>query len=189
MGREIDLVTALDVSGSVSDAEIAEFVGEVNALKGTLRARITLLACDQELSSEGPKVFEPWETLEPPTQGQRWRWHFVSPGLRMGEPSGPNAGPAAVFHGCPGPLPGCRTALPGAVAGQGPCTGAVGRENPVELIAVLAEPDLLRMNVLLTQPLQAVRINESRMCLEALTDQGEARVPLHPNTRPEYLPA
>ena len=53
---------------------------------------------------------------------------------------------------------------------------------------VLAEPDLLRMNVLLTQPLQAVRINESRMCLEALTEQGEARVELHPNTRPEtYL--
>ena len=53
---------------------------------------------------------------------------------------------------------------------------------------MLAEPDLLRMNVLLTQPLQAVRINESRMCLEALTEQGEARVALHPNTRPEaYL--
>ncbi len=67
-GREIDLIAALDVSGSVSDAEIAEFVGEVNAIKGTLRARITLLACDQELSSEGPKVFEPWETLEPPTK-------------------------------------------------------------------------------------------------------------------------
>lgn len=44
------------------------------------------------------------------------------------------------------------------------------------------------MNVLLTQPLQAVRVDESRMCLEALTEQGEARVPLHPNTRPEsYL--
>ena len=67
-GREIDLVTALDVSGSVSDTEIAEFVGEVNAIKGTLRARITLLACDQELSSDSPKVFEPWETLEPPTK-------------------------------------------------------------------------------------------------------------------------
>ena len=53
---------------------------------------------------------------------------------------------------------------------------------------MLAEPDLLRMNVLLTQPLQAVRIDESRMCLEALTEQGEARVSLHPNTRPEsYL--
>lgn len=53
---------------------------------------------------------------------------------------------------------------------------------------MLAEADLLRMNVLLTQPLQAVRIDESRMCLEALTDQGEARVALHPNTRPEsYL--
>ncbi len=56
------------------------------------------------------------------------------------------------------------------------------------MIAVLAEPDLLRMNVLLTQPLQAVRIDESRMRLEALTEQGEARVALHPNTRPEsYL--
>ena len=64
----------------------------------------------------------------------------------------------------------------------------MGRENSAELTAVLAEPDLLRMNVLLTQPLQAVRIDESRMCLEALTEQGEARVPLHPNTRPEsYL--
>ena len=53
---------------------------------------------------------------------------------------------------------------------------------------MLAEPDLLRVNVLLTQPLQAVRIDESRMCLEALTEQGEARVPLHPNARPEsYL--
>ncbi len=53
---------------------------------------------------------------------------------------------------------------------------------------MLAEADLLRMNVLLTQPLQAVRIDESRMRLEALTEQGEARVELHPNTRPEpYL--
>lgn len=53
---------------------------------------------------------------------------------------------------------------------------------------MLAEADLLRLNVLLTQPLQAVRIDESRMCLEALTDQGEARVTLHPNIRPEsYL--
>ena len=64
----------------------------------------------------------------------------------------------------------------------------MGREDSTELTTVLAEPDLLRMNVLLTQPLQAVRINESRMCLEALTEQGEARVELHPNTRPEtYL--
>ncbi len=67
-GREIDLVAALDVSGSISESEIAEFVGEVNAIKGTLRARITLLSCDQDLSPEAPKTFEPWETLEMPTR-------------------------------------------------------------------------------------------------------------------------
>ena len=67
-GREIDLVAALDVSGSVSDPEIAQFVSEVNVLKGALRARITLLACDAVLSEDSPKVFEPWEPLAPPGQ-------------------------------------------------------------------------------------------------------------------------
>ena len=67
-GNEINLVAALDVSGSISDTEIAEFVTEINALKGTLRARITLLACDQQLSPDTPKVFEAWERLEPPAQ-------------------------------------------------------------------------------------------------------------------------
>jgi len=50
---------------------------------------------------------------------------------------------------------------------------------------MLSEPDLLRLNVLMSQTLQAVRINESYMQLEALTEQGEARVPLHTNGRAE----
>ena len=65
-GREIDMVTALDVSGSVSEQEISEFLDEVNAIKGALRARITLLACDRELQGDGPQVFEPWEPLRMP---------------------------------------------------------------------------------------------------------------------------
>ena len=53
---------------------------------------------------------------------------------------------------------------------------------------MLAESDLLRLNVLLAQPVQAIRISESRMTLEALTDQGEARVELHPTlTADRYL--
>ncbi len=52
----------------------------------------------------------------------------------------------------------------------------------------LSPEDSFRLNVLLTQDLKAVRIDESGMKLFALTAQGEAAMPLHPNCRPEqYL--
>lgn len=54
----------------------------------------------------------------------------------------------------------------------------------------LSNEDKLRLNVMLAQPLQAVRINESRMEVEALTERGEARVTLNPNGNAErYLRA
>lgn len=49
----------------------------------------------------------------------------------------------------------------------------------------LSPEDSLRLNVLLTQGLQAVRIDESRMIVYALTERGEAKVPLNPNCRDE----
>jgi len=49
----------------------------------------------------------------------------------------------------------------------------------------LSPEDSLRLNVLLTQGLQAVRVDESRMIVYALTDRGEAQVPLNPNCRDE----
>ena len=52
----------------------------------------------------------------------------------------------------------------------------------------LSNEDNLRLNVLLAQELKAIRINESTMTVHALTDQGEAKVALNPNTRDEqYL--
>lgn len=64
----------------------------------------------------------------------------------------------------------------------------MGRAHPVELTSVLSESDLLRLNVLLTQSLHAVRIDESKLHLEALTERGEARVTLHPTERADaYL--
>jgi hypothetical protein len=52
----------------------------------------------------------------------------------------------------------------------------------------LASEDSLRLNVLLAQPLQAVRIDESRMVVYALSAQGEAKVPLNPNCKEQaYL--
>lgn len=52
----------------------------------------------------------------------------------------------------------------------------------------LASEDLFRLEILFTRPLQAVRIDESRLVLHALAEDGEAQIPLHPNDRPErYL--
>jgi len=52
----------------------------------------------------------------------------------------------------------------------------------------LSNEDKLRLNVLSAQPVKAIRINESRLLLTALTDKGEARINLCPNERHEaYL--
>ena len=64
--QQIELVVALDTSGSIDDADCAQFLGEIDALKGQLRARITLLACDAVLSDRGPWIFEPWDDFKLP---------------------------------------------------------------------------------------------------------------------------
>ena len=52
----------------------------------------------------------------------------------------------------------------------------------------LSSEDKLRLNVLLAQSVQAIRIDESRMELHALLEQGEAKVVLHANCKDEkYL--
>ncbi|MBT8121972.1 MAG: sulfur reduction protein DsrS [Gammaproteobacteria bacterium] len=52
----------------------------------------------------------------------------------------------------------------------------------------LSPEDALRVNVLLAGNLKAVRIDESRMTLHALSDKGEASIQLTPNCRDEsYL--
>ncbi|MEE9352512.1 MAG: hypothetical protein V3U78_09645, partial [Thiotrichaceae bacterium] len=52
----------------------------------------------------------------------------------------------------------------------------------------LSNEDNLRLNVLLAQPLQAIRINEGSMTVYALTEKGEAKVQLNPTVRDEqYL--
>ncbi len=63
---QADIVVALDTSGSVSREELADFLAEIDALKGQLRARVTLLACDSKLAEGGPWRFEPWEEFKLP---------------------------------------------------------------------------------------------------------------------------
>ncbi len=52
----------------------------------------------------------------------------------------------------------------------------------------LTQQDLLRLNVLLAQSVQAIRIDESRMKLYALSEKGEASIDLHADCKDEkYL--
>lgn len=52
----------------------------------------------------------------------------------------------------------------------------------------LSNEDSLRLNVLCAQQVKVIRINESSMLLTAITDRGEARIELQPNSQHEaYL--
>lgn len=68
--EQADVVVALDTSSSVNSEELNEFLAEINALKGQLRARVTLHACDTALAEGGPWIFEPWEELKLPQEFQ-----------------------------------------------------------------------------------------------------------------------
>jgi predicted metal-dependent peptidase len=63
---QVDVVVVLDTSGSINDTEMREFVSEIDAIKGQMRARLTLHACDARLCEHGPWVFEPWEEFSLP---------------------------------------------------------------------------------------------------------------------------
>ena len=59
--QQMNLTVAIDTSGSVKNKELSEFVAEINAIRGQMQSRITLLACDSELDKNSPRVYEPWE--------------------------------------------------------------------------------------------------------------------------------
>jgi predicted metal-dependent peptidase len=63
---QVEMVVAVDTSGSIRDEEMAQFLGEVNAIKGQVRARVALLPCDAALAPGAPWTFEPWESAEIP---------------------------------------------------------------------------------------------------------------------------
>lgn len=65
---QVDLAVAVDTSGSIKQSEIEEFLSEIDAIKGQIRARITLLPCDAVLAEGAPWYFEPWEDFNIPDQ-------------------------------------------------------------------------------------------------------------------------
>ena len=65
---QVNAVIALDVSGSVTDEELQDCMSEINAIKGQMRAKITLIACDAKIIEGFPLTFEPWEEAKLPTE-------------------------------------------------------------------------------------------------------------------------
>ena len=61
---QVNAVVAVDVSGSITDQELNECISEINAIKGQLRAKVTLLAVDDKISKDFPQLFEAWEEIK-----------------------------------------------------------------------------------------------------------------------------
>ncbi|MEZ5535842.1 MAG: VWA-like domain-containing protein [Thiolinea sp.] len=64
--QQINVAVALDVSGSVNDKELLACLSEINAIKGQLRAGVTLLPCDSEIIEGYPLKSEAWEEVTLP---------------------------------------------------------------------------------------------------------------------------
>lgn len=62
----VEIAVVLDVSGSIKEGELNEFLAEVNAIKGQTQAGITLHACDDQLAGDGPWRYEAWEEIKLP---------------------------------------------------------------------------------------------------------------------------
>ena len=61
--EQIDLVVAVDTSGSIRKEEIDYFFAEINAIKGQMHARVVLLCCDVEIPPGFPLIFETWDNF------------------------------------------------------------------------------------------------------------------------------
>ena len=77
----VNLVAIVDTSGSVGAEEMAGFISEINAIKGQMRARVTLHACDNRMDENGPWVYEAWEEMQLPEDIQGGRGTNFCPAI------------------------------------------------------------------------------------------------------------
>ncbi len=66
--QSVNVVVALDTSGSITADELSEFLGEIDALKAQVRAHVTLHACDDKLDARGPWHFAMWQSMALPAE-------------------------------------------------------------------------------------------------------------------------
>jgi predicted metal-dependent peptidase len=108
----IDVAVAVDISGSVSAEEMQQFLSEVNAIKGQVRARIILLACDYKLAPGAPWVFEAWEEARLPEEMQGGGGTSFKPVFEWLEGEGINPDVLVYFTDANGEFPESEPAYP-----------------------------------------------------------------------------
>ena len=102
---QTEIIVALDTSGSIRTQEMREFISEIDAIKGQVRARITLVACDAQLSGESPWVFEPWEEFQLPTNIRGGGGTRFTPVFEWARQEGPNPDVLMYFTDAEGEFP------------------------------------------------------------------------------------
>ena len=130
---QVEIVVAVDTSGSIRANEMDEFLSEVSALKGQMRARVTLLACDSDLSEGAPWVFEPWEEFRCPAEIQGGGGTDFRPVFKWLEEQGQRPELLVYFTDAQGQFPQPRAELSGDLAGQGKGVRTLGPAGPAEL--------------------------------------------------------
>lgn len=110
--NQLNVVVAIDSSGSISDQEMQQFVSELDALKGQINARITLLACDSELAEESPWQFEPWEPLTLPHELKGGGGTDFTPVFRWLEQADSHSDLLIYFTDAQGQFPDSEPAIP-----------------------------------------------------------------------------
>jgi len=102
---QINVAVGVDISGSVDDQEMSEFMSEVDAIKANMRARITLLPCDAALAEGSPWVFEPWEEVKLPNQLKGGGGTDFSPVFEWLDEQDQNPDLLVYFTDCKGSFP------------------------------------------------------------------------------------
>ena len=110
--EEIDLVVAVDTSGSIREAEIKQFFSEINAIKGQIRARIILICCDAEIGDEFPVIFQAWDEFKFETQLKGGGGTDFRPVFRWVEQQDMNPDTLVYFTDACGEFPECESSYP-----------------------------------------------------------------------------
>jgi len=109
---QLDVTIVIDTSGSINDAEINEFVSEVDAIKGQMRAGICLLACDDHVSESAPWLYEPWDTFSVPDDMQGGGGTDFRPAFEFAEQQGKQPDLLIYFTDAEGSFPDYEPSFP-----------------------------------------------------------------------------
>lgn len=110
--QQTNLVVAIDNSGSISAAELNEFISEIDALKSQVRAQVTLLACDVALHADCPWHFAATDAICIPEKWTGGGGTRFTPVFSWAENRGDVPDALIYFTDAMGEFPECAPAYP-----------------------------------------------------------------------------